>query len=419
MNEEFVIDEKMLVQSRKAIENRTLCLNCIGRLFGKLGHGLSNKTRGEKIYSRLGMRISEGKCWLCDDIIKEIPKFSDLVINELNKWDYSSFLIGTRLEKEILAREEEIWMQTGAQYPELLKSELNREIGKLVETKIGKYAKFDIPDITSIVDTRYDLITLQVNSLFIYGRYLKFQRGIPQTKWFCRICFGRGIDCKHCNGKGKMYETSVEELIAGQLMKAAGGIDHAFHGMGREDIDALMLGNGRPFIIEIKRPMIRGIPINNLEEQINKECSGKIKVMNMKFTTQQEVERLKSLQVPKTYHIKIRIPSWHEGKEKLKKGVSIFGGLQITQQTPTRVVHRRADLIRKKRILEVNLIDWIDEEKKATLSIKAESGTYIKELITGDEGRTKPNISESIGSKCEILELDVVKIHDEEVSEKN
>ena len=49
-----------------------------------------------------------------------------------------------------------------------------------------------------------------------------------------------------------MYPTSVEEVLAAEVMKESGGSDHALHGMGREDVDARMLGRGRPFILEIK-----------------------------------------------------------------------------------------------------------------------------------------------------------------------
>ena len=52
-----------------------------------------------------------------------------------------------------------------------------------------------------------------------------------------------------------MYLESVEEIIAGPLLKETKGEDVALHAAGREDVDARMLGNGRPFIIEIKRPI--------------------------------------------------------------------------------------------------------------------------------------------------------------------
>ena len=103
-----------------------------------------------------------------------------------------------------------------------------------------------------VVDTRFNSTQIDVRSLYLYGRYRKLERGIPQTRWPCKKC--RGTGCEHCSNTGKMYEESVEEIVAGELMKVTEAKEHAFHGMGREDIDALMLGNGRPFVIELKKP---------------------------------------------------------------------------------------------------------------------------------------------------------------------
>ena len=48
-----------------------------------------------------------------------------------------------------------------------------------------------------------------------------------------------------------------------------------------------------------------------------------------------------------------------------------------------------------------------------TLIVKAESGTYIKELITGDGGRTTPSLSEIAGGAIEVKQLDVIGLGDE------
>ncbi len=39
-----------------------------------------------------------------------------------------------------------------------------------------------------------------------------------------------------------------------------------------------------------------------------------------------------------------------------------------------------------------------------------QGGLYVKELVSGDEGRTKPNLAENLGVKAKIAELDVIKI---------
>ena len=87
-------------------------------------------------------------------------------------------------------------------------------------------------------------------------------------------------------------------------------------------------------------------------------------------------------------------------------------GTVVEQRTPKRVSHRRSDLIRKRGIRDVDIIDFSDDH--AVLEICAEHGTYIKELVSGDEGRTEPNFSGLVDSQCKVERLDVVKLYLEE-----
>ena len=42
----------------------------------------------------------------------------------------------------------------------------------------------------------------------------------------------------------------------------------------------------------------------------------------------------------------------------------------------------------------------------------AQAGTYIKELVHGDLGRTMPNIGLLLGSEADILQLDVTNVYE-------
>ena len=286
--------------------------------------------------------------------------------------------------------------------------EINREIGKILEEKLKKTVDFEKPDITAVLNTSFNFVSLQIKSLFFYGRYKKYERGIPQTKWPCNICRGKG--CKSCNYSGKMYNTSVEELISKKILDITEGSDESFHGCGREDIDALMLGNGRPFVVEIKNPIKRDLDINQLLSKINVYCKDKIEVTNIRFSDKKEVERIKSAVYNKTYKVIIEGEK-SINKEKLKEAARLLQGKTIKQLTPTRVAHRRADKVRVRKIYNCNIESV--EGAIANLTIETESGTYVKELISGDSGRTKPNISEMIGIPCKVKELDVIEIKGE------
>ncbi|MHC1581826.1 MAG: tRNA pseudouridine(54/55) synthase Pus10, partial [Candidatus Syntropharchaeia archaeon] len=93
-------------------------------------------------------------------------------------------------------------------------------------------------------------------------------------------------------------------------------------------------------------------------------------------------------------------------KEKI---IECLGSLDlIEQRTPSRVAHRRADLTRKRRVLRAELLDF--KGKEAVIELECEGGLYVKELVSGDSGRTKPNISEILGVEAEVKELDVVDV---------
>ena len=51
-------------------------------------------------------------------------------------------------------------------------------------------------------------------------------------------------------------------------------------------------------------------------------------------------------------------------------------------------------------------------KKQFRAKIKTEAGTYIKELISGDNGRTKPSFAEILENPCICKELDVIAIHE-------
>ncbi|MFQ5911491.1 MAG: tRNA pseudouridine(54/55) synthase Pus10, partial [Thermoplasmata archaeon] len=270
-----------------------------------------------------------------------------------------------------------------------------------------KTVDFERPNIVAIVDTRFDFVQLQVNPLFIYGRYRKLERGIPQTKWPCRECLGKG--CGRCDNTGKMYPTSVEEIVAAPFIVQTEGASASFHGMGREDVDALMLGNGRPFVLEVKEPRRRSIDFETTQKEINE--SGSVSVDGFRPSDRREMVQLKEARHAKTYSLKVSFQEPVE-KENLNEVVRSFKGKEVAQKTPSRVLHRRADLLRRRKILEMDARPF--GPKTAEIVLTAEAGTYVKELISGDQGRTRPSLSEMLGVPAVVYELDVIRIHESE-----
>ena len=89
-------------------------------------------------------------------------------------------------------------------------------------------------------------------------------------------------------------------------------------------------------------------------------------------------------------------------------------GVNLAQRTPERVAHRRADLVRRRRVIETNnpSVETLENGNIAVeFTLRCESGTYVKETIHGDDGRTQPSMASLIKAKCTVEWLDVGDIH--------
>ena len=80
----------------------------------------------------------------------------------------------------------------------------------------------------------------------------------------------------------------------------------------------------------------------------------------------------------------------------------------ILQRTPQRVVHRRADLTRRRKVLSIKA--KLINPKTIELQVETEAGLYVKELVTGDDGRTKPSVADILGVGASVKELTVIGI---------
>ena len=81
----------------------------------------------------------------------------------------------------------------------------------------------------------------------------------------------------------------------------------------------------------------------------------------------------------------------------------------IRQRTPQRVLHRRADRTRKRGVRSIKA--RFISSKLFVIVVRGQAGLYIKELISGDNGRTVPSISQILGQECRCRELDVIGIY--------
>jgi tRNA pseudouridine synthase 10 len=335
--------------------------------------------------------ICEGRALLSEDMLREAGRL-------LREEKPKSFCISTKIPKDWLAREERAW-DIRLKGAESIKNRLNR----MVKGRLAGLADYENDaDARIVLDYSDGSVRLLRNDLFVFGRYLKHVPGLSQSRWRCRKCGGTG--CNECDGKGKYY-VSVEEKIGEPLKELSQSDDYVLHASGREDVDATNSA-GRIFVIMLSNPKNREIDLEDAARRI--AGSNEVSVKDMKFVRRGFVEVVTESHFDKTYTAEAEFGR-EIGPGDIEKIRSLAGEM-VAQRTPQRVSHRRADLVRKRR---VKIADVIKHEGKcATIRIKAEAGTYIKELISGDEGRTEPSIAALLGTGAKCTRLDVSEIDD-------
>lgn len=499
------------------------CDTCLGRLGGKQRYDQSMVESGREIRAAVverdphleGAQERVGLCPFCEDLFDEVDLLADLITEALEGREVARLQVGARFPKDQMEEEDVMRKRYGAGGSDPLKSSLVGFVADAIKTRMDDVRIVtENPEVLAIIDVTTLTVDLDVRSVYLYGRYRKLERGVPQTRWPCRACKGRG--CDRCEGTGLQYATSVQQLVADPLREMLGAEDDAFHGMGREDIDVRCLGRGRPFVVELKSPMRRSVDAAAAMDAINEAAAGAVEVTSLRPSSRKEVVRVKDTAAEKSYAIRFRLAPLSEkehaklvapmdltkedvqerggrkrkGRRKrrgdrgapatkpipepepevpvvdeatlqaMKKAelvelaktqdLSVSGtkadlvdrllaaapaeaapmdmadaeeieqiihglqGAMLAQRTPERVAHRRADLVRRRKVLETSeaIVETMDEgHTEVEFTLRCESGTYVKETVHGDGGRTQPSVAALIRARCDVLWLDVADIH--------
>ena len=497
------------------------CDACLGRVGGKMHYGQSMEAAGKEVRQAVldrdahlaSARDDVPLCPFCENLFEEVELLTDIIFDAVQPYELSRLQLGARFPKDQTESEDELRKRFGAGGSEALKAALVNAIARRLNERLDNVTMVnEKPDVMALIDVLTLTVDLDVRAVYVYGRYRKLERGIPQTRWPCRACKGRG--CERCDHTGLQYERSVQDLIGNPMMAALEGTEHAFHGMGREDIDVRCLGQGRPFVMEIKEPKKRAFSAAKLTEMINEQAGGSVEVASLRPSNRKEVVRIKDTPAEKSYTIRFTLEPMNaaelavltapvdltdgsgkgrnkkrrrqqrgddasdrtkpldapietpatrpsdEAMAKMKKaelvalceehGLAKTGtkpvlierlqealppasevfelpsdevivqvieglkGVKLAQRTPERVSHRRADLIRKRTVFESHTpIIELNEDgrREVEFTLRCESGTYVKETVHGDSGRTQPSVASLIRAKCNVVWLDVGDIH--------
>lgn len=422
------LDCEIISKAAEILRKYPLCSRCLGRLFAKYGLGLSNVTRGNAIKVLLLMELHRliandignlsllkdissnvgvmpqliskysgtiqrgSKCYICSNTIEEvISKLVEDIISKLGGFKVRNFIISVRKGSEMDRRELEVITEFNLDSWESIRRELKRELGKKVGALLGIEPEFRYPDVSVLVD----LDTLDVRVIptptYILCRYVKLGRRVTQV---------RGVS----KDGVRKHSIAVEDVVE-PLTKLFSAEELQLHAIGREDVGVRVLGSGRPLVIELKQVKDKRVSIEDVAK--NLLCNELITVIVDKYVEPKYVREFKSKKALKVYRLSVlsKKPLSSEEAELL---VREFSNRVVRQRTPTRILKRRGDTTRLRKIYDVKV--RLVCEYLIEMLIKCDDGLYVRELVHGDGGRTYPNMAGVLNSDLNILEVDVIDI---------
>ncbi|SEW03694.1 tRNA pseudouridine(54/55) synthase Pus10 [Natrinema salifodinae] len=428
--------------ARALLSTGPVCDSCLGRPFADRSFGLTNAERGRALRTTVALADDEpyeaddpADCWVCEGYCGTFDAVAETIVDALDGVDFDTYQVGTRVPPLVEENERLVREDAGLEpdVGESIKREVNREVGRRVGAKTGTEVDFDRPDVLAVVDLEgFDplealdsesvtghAVDVQINPAFVYGRYRKLERDIPQTEWPCRECGGSGVQlgddgeepCDYCGGSGYMYDTSVEQVVRPHVVDAMDGDEGTFHGAGREDVDARMLDEGRPFVLEVKRPRVRDPDPAELEREINEAANGSVEVEGLRLATYEMVERVKEHDASKRYRADVEFADPIDEAD-FEAALEELSGTTVEQYTPQRVDHRRAGLTRERTVHEID--GDLETPTAAEVRLHGEGGLYVKELISSDDGRTEPSLAGLLETDAEVTALDVTGVEGED-----
>ncbi|XP_045538485.1 putative tRNA pseudouridine synthase Pus10 [Papilio machaon] len=260
--------------------------------------------------------------------------------------------------------------------------------------------------------------------LYLGGRYIKLSRDLPQTPW---ILSGR-----------RVMPSSVQEIIFQPIADLYGMSEAEAErrlkliAAGREDVDVRCLGQGRPFAIEITDPQ-RQLTTEELEKACKLIASGgDVIVKKLVPIVKDDLILLKKGEETKTKTYEaICIKLTHSEFDQIDPVTPVTvtdvdierintyrntaegdeARIEISQATPIRVLHRRPLLTRTRHIIEVHASKVPGYPQLLLLRVRTSAGTYVKEWVHGELGRTRPALAHVLGARADLLALDVTAVH--------
>ncbi|CAJ0586853.1 unnamed protein product, partial [Mesorhabditis spiculigera] len=295
-------------------------------------------------------------------------------------------------------RKQQNWAENGQ--PEMSKVQLIPYFGRLTEEQSKRYT------IKKPSKKCTFSIAFEREPVYIAGRYCKYSRSLPQSPW--------SADEQILPIPGNSVTEKVCEILKREFQAES----YRFVASGREDVDVRMLGTGRPFVVHlINCRRLLGLKwphyidrLKGLEAEINKQDG--IRINQLTRVNRDEAESLSVGQEEKRKTYTAFCYSTKLITDDMLTNPMARIPLETIQKTPVRVMKRRSLLDRPRTIFTMETMRIDDFH--FLLRVETQAGTYIKEFVHGDFGRTRPSMADLMGvdkgDEVDILELDVENV---------
>ena len=394
--------DKIIHQSKSILKECDLCDNCLGRFFINFTHLSSGKRLGNKIRNSINSRAVT-KCYICKNLLSNADLYVKMMQNASMGYEFSTFTVGAILKQSIIERDDRLRSKFHLRGVDGIKTAVTRELGKKFVKKTKKRIDHLSPDITFTINFKTEQCNVKTKPTFLYGRYIKDKRGLPQKGGSCKDCKGKG--CIFCNNHGIVSFDSVEGKISQLLYEKFETKQVKFTWIGGEDKTSLVMGDGRPFFAKLLSPKKRNVRL------VKKSNLGEIMV-----------HALRTIDVIPNGSIrfKSKIKMWVSTKDnisskklkKLKQLVAVpIETVPIVREAldyftaSTKKQHKRE--IHKLKYKKISLQSF-------TVEIEVDGGITIKPLVDGIPFlgfRIIPNITSLLGTQCSCEKFDVNQIY--------
>ena len=394
--------DKIILQSKFILKECDLCDNCLGRFFINSAHLSSGKRLGNKIRNSINSRAAT-KCYVCKNLFSNADLYVRMMQNASIGYEFSTFTVGAILKQSIIERDDRLRSKFHLRGVDGIKTAVTRELGKKFVRKTKKRIDHLSPDVTFTINFRTEQCNVKTKPTFLYGRYIKDKRGLPQKGESCKDCKGKG--CIFCNNHGIVSFDSVEGKISQLLYEKFETKQVKFTWIGGEDKTSLVMGDGRPFFAKLLSPKKRNVRL------VKKSNLGEIMV-----------HALRTIDVIPNGSIrfKSKIKMWVSTKDnisskklkKLKRLVAVpIETVPIVREaldyftSSTKKQHKRE--IHKLKYKKISLQSF-------TVEIEVDGGITIKRLVDGIPFlgfRIIPNITSLLGTQCSCEKFDVNQIY--------